>query len=148
MKPTHVLSVCIAVLLLTGCKQKNAEPTMAADSSDPPATSLTELDAPPPERTTYANDPYARDLLIQHDDRPLDAGAAARPASKPEPESTLIGGTDTGGRTHVVQKGDTLFRLARHYYSDERRWKDIWDANRVRIADPDRIEVGTRLIIP
>lgn len=57
--------------------------------------------------------------------------------------------TDSGlAQYHTVGKGDTLYALARHYYSDQRRWKDIYEANRGRISDPNRISVGQRLVIP
>ena len=52
------------------------------------------------------------------------------------------------GQTYVVQKGDTLFELARRFYGDQSKWKDIWEANRARLSDPDRLPVGTKLIIP
>ena len=47
-----------------------------------------------------------------------------------------------------MQKGDTLFSLARKFYDDQARWKDIWEANRTRLPDPDRLSVGMKLIIP
>lgn len=53
-----------------------------------------------------------------------------------------------GGRTHVVQKKDTLFSLARMYYSDQSKWRDIYEANRGEIADPNKIRVGQKLTIP
>lgn len=57
--------------------------------------------------------------------------------------------TDTGlSQYHTVTKGDTLYALARHYYSNQRRWKDIYEANRGRINDPNRIRIGQRLVIP
>ena len=51
-------------------------------------------------------------------------------------------------RYHTVVKGDTLYGLARRYYSDQRRWKDLYEANRSEISDPNRIRVGQRLVIP
>ena len=50
--------------------------------------------------------------------------------------------------THVVAKGDTLFALARVYYNDQGRWKDIYAANTDRLNDPDLIFVGQELVIP
>jgi len=53
-----------------------------------------------------------------------------------------------GARYHTVAKGDTLYRLARMYYNDQARWKDIYEQNRSQISDPNRIRVGQRLVIP
>ena len=53
-----------------------------------------------------------------------------------------------GPRYHTVVKKDTLYALARMYYGDQRRWKDIYEANRSTISDPNKIRVGQRLLIP
>lgn len=47
---------------------------------------------------------------------------------------------------HVVAKGDTLWRIAKQYYNDGKRWTDIARAN--NISDPNRIYVGMKLTIP
>ena len=56
--------------------------------------------------------------------------------------------TPARGKYHTVAKQDTLYRLARMYYSDAGRWKDIYEANRSEIEDPNKIYVGQRLVIP
>ncbi len=91
----------------------------------------------------------------------LDQTTAAQPADTAEPTQTsATTGTATtaadeplepvspAGRTYVVRKGDTLFSLARRFYNDERRWRDIWQANRDKLPDPNRLAVGMTLIIP
>jgi len=50
--------------------------------------------------------------------------------------------------THVVAKGDTLFKLARMYYNDQARWKDIYAANQGVLSDPNVLRVGQELVIP
>jgi nucleoid-associated protein YgaU len=67
-----------------------------------------------------------------------------------QPSSTTAGASyaSAGSRVHRVAKGDTLFSLARTYYSDARRWKDIYEANRSQVSNPDRIFVGQELVIP
>lgn len=49
---------------------------------------------------------------------------------------------------HVVAKGDSLSKIAKHYYDDMMKYKQIFDANRDQLSDPDQIEVGQVLIIP
>ena len=57
-------------------------------------------------------------------------------------------GQATGQTVHVVQSGDTLYKLARQYYNDVRMWRAIWQANLDQLPDPNSIEVGQQLIIP
>jgi nucleoid-associated protein YgaU len=48
-----------------------------------------------------------------------------------------------------VAKGETLYGLARSYYGDHRRWKEIYEANRAMIGgNPNQIRVGQKLAIP
>lgn len=54
----------------------------------------------------------------------------------------------TSVRYHTVTRRDTLYALARKYYSSERRWKEIYEANRDQISDPNQIYVGQQLLIP
>lgn len=67
-----------------------------------------------------------------------------------EPERLAPLPMDVGGtRFHMVARHDTLFALARRYYAgDASRWKDIYEANRTKISDPNQIRVGQKLMIP
>ncbi len=49
---------------------------------------------------------------------------------------------------HVVQKGDTLWKIADEYYGDGRLYTKIFEANRDVLADPDKIKPGQELRIP
>jgi nucleoid-associated protein YgaU len=52
------------------------------------------------------------------------------------------------GRTYTVVKGDSLSRIAKREYGDAGQWRQIYDANRDVIENPDLIEPGQSLIIP
>ena len=60
-------------------------------------------------------------------------------AAREEPPAT---------RTHTVAKGDTLYSLARQYYNDQGRWKDIYQANLGMLSSPDLVKIGQELVIP
>jgi LysM repeat protein len=55
-------------------------------------------------------------------------------------------GTPKPGRTHQVQVGDTLDRLAARYYADSTKWRHIADIN--GISDPLDLQPGALLSIP
>lgn len=56
--------------------------------------------------------------------------------------------TSRGGGTHVVARGDTLYKLARMYYNDQSKWRVIYEANRSQLSSPNQIRVGQQLVIP
>ncbi|MCB0526262.1 MAG: LysM peptidoglycan-binding domain-containing protein [Lewinellaceae bacterium] len=49
---------------------------------------------------------------------------------------------------HTVVKGESLSKIAKHYYDDMMKYKLIFDANRDQLDNPDRIDVGQVLTIP
>jgi len=68
---------------------------------------------------------------------------------------TLNAGTQTGiartawpQRTVTVRPGDSLRKIARELYGDERLWKAIRDANPSKVGRDGAINVGATLVVP
>ncbi len=74
-------------------------------------------------------------LLLVNDLNPL---GGPRPPAPPPPEQQF----------HTVQPGDTLRSIAAKFLGAEGRWREIFDANRDQVEDPNTIRVGQRLVIP
>ncbi len=51
-------------------------------------------------------------------------------------------------KEYVIQKGDTLWAIAKKEYGDGRQWTRIYEFNKDVIANPDRPRRGTRIKIP
>jgi nucleoid-associated protein YgaU len=66
------------------------------------------------------------------------SSTADRPASAPP----------AAPRSYVVQKGDSLSKIAKQFYGNTAGWRRIFEANRERIKDPDVIQPGWTLSIP
>lgn len=49
---------------------------------------------------------------------------------------------------HTVKSGESLSKIAKHYYGDMMKYTQIFNANRHILSDPDKIEVGQVLTIP
>jgi nucleoid-associated protein YgaU len=76
---------------------------------------------------------------------------------KPDFSNVRSGGSSTapapaqggpGARTYVVVKGDNLSKIAKQEYGDASKWRQIYEANRDVIKDPDLIYPGQQLRIP
>lgn len=111
------LAVVLVVMLVVATGCKPKE------AAPPPMTNesmgvLDPMPPPPPTPPPIANPP---------------------PPMPPEP-LPLAGGT------YTVQKGDTLFAVARKAYNDQARWKDIAAAN--NLQPPYTIKVGQVLKLP
>lgn len=55
---------------------------------------------------------------------------------------------DVEVRTYTVVSGDSLSKIAKREYGDGNKWRQIYDANRDKINDPDLIYPGQVLTIP
>ena len=51
-----------------------------------------------------------------------------------------------GDEVYEVKSGDSLSKIASHYYGVS--WKEIFEANRDQLDDPDKIFPGQKLRIP
>jgi nucleoid-associated protein YgaU len=49
---------------------------------------------------------------------------------------------------YIVEKGDTLGKISKHFYGEAGKYKQIFDANTNILSNPDEIEVGQVLVIP
>ncbi len=54
---------------------------------------------------------------------------------------------DVYGR-YKVQSGDTLSKVAQRFYGDSSKYREIFDANRDTLKDPNKINVGQELTLP
>jgi len=77
-------------------------------------------------------------------ERPVSAPPPPPQSAPPPPVSTEgAGGHGGGGPVHVVQKGETLYRIARQYGVD---LDELMDLN--QISDPRTLAVGRELVLP
>ena len=49
---------------------------------------------------------------------------------------------------HVVSKGESLSKIAKHYYGDPMKYKEIFEANTNILKDPNVIFPDQELVIP
>jgi len=94
--------------------------------------------------------PAARPALTTSPISRVPADDTARQApSRPDPSATTVpAGTAEPTRIHTVVRGDTLYGLARRYFQDPSRARDIYAANRNKMRSQNDLQVGMELVIP
>ncbi len=72
--------------------------------------------------------------------------------SLPQPQAAQAAAASANasgsGRTYKVQPGDTLSKIAQQFYGNASDYNRIFSANRDKLSDPDKIQVGQELVIP
>ncbi len=82
-------------------------------------------------------DPNFSDLTAD-----IQAPAAAAAAAAGGASST------PAARTYTVQAGDSLSKISKQFYGDANKYMKIFEANKDKLADPDKIKAGQELVIP
>ena len=86
-----------------------------------------------------AADDITCDLTVDPSVAPVAAAAAA----------SASGGASSGkGRTYTVAAGDSLSKIAKNFYGNAGQYMKIFEANKDKLSDPDKIKVGQELVIP
>jgi chromosome segregation ATPase len=85
------------------------------------------------ETLTWANKELVKELDTAYASR--EAGMSA-----PLPKGTR--------GIYVLRAGESLSRVAKAFYGEPDRWKDIVAANKEKIPDPDMVKAGTIILIP
>ncbi len=96
--------------------------------------------APPPpeiESSTAPLPPAHTPVAMQEDggDVRFDSPGTPRAA---QPVDTF--------RTHVIQRNDTLWSIARQYYGDGAKWRMIAEYN--NISNPNKLPIGRKITLP
>ncbi len=120
-----VIVFVLSMLTMVGCKKPaGPQTTETSDLSAPvrPVSKLMPVESLPETTTTVEPVVDAR-----------------------EPE-ILVTPTPPPVRTHTVCEGDTLWSVAKKFYGDGRRWKEIAAAN--GITNESKLPIGKVLRIP
>lgn len=84
------------------------------------------------------NTKHVRQVDDQMQRQAVPSTAAAQPAAPAQSVSQF----------YTVQSGDSLSKIAQHFYGDMHRYTEIFEANRPMLEDPDEIYPGQVLRIP
>ena len=92
-------------------------------------------------RNPNGHSDLARDLRATNTDAIPVAPRAVSPHRTPETAHTAL-------QTHVIQSGESLSTIAEHYLGSQGRFQEIYEANRDVLTDPNRLPLGTTIVIP
>jgi nucleoid-associated protein YgaU len=51
-------------------------------------------------------------------------------------------------KEYVIKKGDTLSKIAQEQLGKAHRWKYLYELNKDKIKDPNKLRVGQKIIVP
>jgi nucleoid-associated protein YgaU len=74
--------------------------------------------------------------------------AAAPPPATAAAAASVSGGSSAGRRTYTVAAGDSLSKIAKSFYGNANQYMKIFEANKDKLSDPDKIKPGQDLVIP
>ena len=88
-----------------------------------------------------ANTPYEKDLI-------WDKIKAVGGENASDIKANITVADDTVYHRHTVASGESLSKIAKHYYGDAMKYKQIFEANTNILKNPDVIHPDQVLVIP
>lgn len=88
-----------------------------------------------------ANTPYEKDLLW---DKIKELGGE----NPSDVKANISVADDSAYHRHIVKSGESLSKIAKHYYGDAMKYKQIFAANTNILSNPDVIHPDQVLVIP
>lgn len=76
------------------------------------------------------------------------AKESAKPSAKESAAKKKAPVASAAGRTHVVKKGESLWKIAKLELGDGNRWKEIYEVNRDKLKTPEALRDGMELKLP
>ena len=89
------------------------------------------------DQIKLVNQNYTQDLMAEITYATDDLAAAA-----------AAGSASTQIRSYTVKAGDTLSKIAKEHYGNANDYMKIFNANKDKLTDPDKIKVGQVLSTP
>lgn len=86
--------------------------------------------------------------ILEHKKYKAPKTEAVSPKEKKQTHSIQPQGDAPFIATYTVAKGDSLSKIAKHFYGSPNKWRLIYEANKDKIKDPNKLKVGLVLEIP
>ncbi len=78
----------------------------------------------------------------------LSLSADAKAAAKADIAETQAAVEAAEVEYYTIESGDTLGKIAKNFYGDAKKYKELFEANREVIEDPNKIFPGQKIRIP
>ena len=80
---------------------------------------------------------------IQQEAKPVDEGKYII-----EKEEHIESAVKVSQKEYIIQKGDSLWKIAEKEMGSGHRWKYLYELNKERIKNPNKLKAGQKIIIP
>jgi len=80
---------------------------------------------------------------IQQEAKPLEEGKYII-----EKEEHIESAVKVSQKEYIIQKGDSLWKIAEKEMGSGHRWKYLYELNKERIKNPNKLKAGQKIIIP
>jgi LysM repeat protein len=71
-----------------------------------------------------------------------------KPSSSSAAAAAAAAGAAPAQQRYTVQPGDSLSKIAKQFYGNANDYIKIFEANKDKLSDPNKVQVGQELVIP
>lgn len=87
-------------------------------------------------------------MLPYQGEVPPEAQAVEEGKYVQETEEVVEGEIKVSTKDYVIQPGDSLWKIAERELGSGHRWKYLYNLNKDKIKDPQKLKAGTKIVIP
>lgn len=111
---------------------------------------LTDLEGMQKDRNAHFVIAEVEEIMIPYPGKPAAEEAKEIEEGKyiMEEEQEVESEVKVSTREYTVKPGDTLWKIAEKEYGGSHRWKYLYELNKDRIKNPNKLKVGQKIIIP
>ena len=102
----------------------------------------------PPREMPEGSAVYQAALKNEHEMKALEAKDRAEASVSPETPVEEAKEEPEAPTSYIVRKNDNLWNIAKAVYGKGEKWNVIFEANKEKIKDPNKLKPGLELLIP
>jgi len=90
------------------------------------------------------------EVMIPYTGEALEAGAVPIDEGKflVEKKQSVESAVKVSTKEYIIKKGDTLSKISKDQLGGGHRWKYLYELNKTRIKDPNKLKAGQKILIP
>ncbi len=156
MKPWTLSLLALAAIMTSSCGSTTSGTAESSSAVAPAPAPETDLHGQWKSRIQKSYPQWQAPSAVIPEGSPSYSAPATPSPAVPEPPGFFTGGsmpaavvqTPSEPKIYIVKDGDSLWSISKAAYGKGEKWPSIYEANKGKLKDPDKLSPGVELTLP